>query len=152
MTSWLVLKSAHRWLVLKRPVTFWRTLSDSGFLTRLTSNALLQTGILAALTGLCWHLWSATPGKIVVRIKIADADTGQPISHAQIVLRLLGYVISTICLCFGFFWIVLDKRRQGWHDKLAHTVVVGVPRKAAGSAPVTLDAPASPEAAHDSPI
>ncbi|MBT7879149.1 MAG: hypothetical protein HN738_13805, partial [Gammaproteobacteria bacterium] len=27
-------------------------------------------------------------------------------------------------LGLGFIWIALDKRKQGWHDKLAGTVVI----------------------------
>jgi uncharacterized RDD family membrane protein YckC len=30
-------------------------------------------------------------------------------------------------MCLGFLWIAFDKRKQGWHDKLAGTVVVRTP-------------------------
>jgi uncharacterized RDD family membrane protein YckC len=43
----------------------------------------------------------------------------------QAVGRLLGYVVSSI-LYLGFIWILFDERRQGWHDKLAGTVVIEV--------------------------
>ncbi len=42
--------------------------------------------------------------------------------------RYLGYFASTIPLCLGFLWIAFDKRKQGWHDKLAGTVVIRAQR------------------------
>jgi uncharacterized RDD family membrane protein YckC len=35
-------------------------------------------------------------------------------------------------LFLGFFWIAIDMRKQGWHDKLANTVVVR-PRRGVGT-------------------
>jgi uncharacterized RDD family membrane protein YckC len=31
-------------------------------------------------------------------------------------------------LFLGFFWIIWDAEKQGWHDKIAGTVVVRLPR------------------------
>jgi uncharacterized RDD family membrane protein YckC len=42
--------------------------------------------------------------------------------------RYLGYFVSTIPFGLGLFWIGWDKRKQGWHDKLAGTVVIRAPR------------------------
>ncbi len=71
-----------------------------------------------------WILKSATPGKMAIGARIVDAKTGQPASTMQHVIRYIGYIISTIPLCLGFFWVLFDKKKQGWHDKLAGTVVV----------------------------
>jgi uncharacterized RDD family membrane protein YckC len=49
--------------------------------------------------------------------------------------RYFAYFVSTIPFCLGFLWVAFDKRKQGWHDKLAHTVVVRAAREdAAGGA------------------
>jgi uncharacterized RDD family membrane protein YckC len=40
------------------------------------------------------------------------------------ILRYLGYSLSAISLFLGFFWILIDDRRQGWHDKIAGTLVI----------------------------
>ncbi|MEO8407836.1 MAG: RDD family protein, partial [Oxalobacteraceae bacterium] len=45
-----------------------------------------------------------------------------------------GYFVSALPFCLGLIWVGLDKRKQGWHDKLAGTVVVR-PKKR-GTAPV----------------
>ena len=108
---------------------FWHTLYSSGFIVRWLANALWQSAVLMGATAWFWHKWSATPGKMLFRIKIVDAVTEAPISGAQIFLRLFGYFISTAPLLLGFFWIGIDKRRQGWHDKIARTVVIVVPKK-----------------------
>ncbi|WP_252177858.1 RDD family protein [Endozoicomonas sp. 4G] len=73
---------------------------------------------------LFWHYKSATPGKMVVSMKIVDAKTGLAPGLFQSVIRYLAYFISILPLFLGFFWILVDKRKQGWHDKLAGTVVV----------------------------
>jgi uncharacterized RDD family membrane protein YckC len=72
-------------------------------------------------------LWLATktdPGKMLFGAVIVDADTGEKPSALKYVLRYLGYIVSTIPLCLGFLWIAFDARKQGFHDKIANTVVV----------------------------
>jgi uncharacterized RDD family membrane protein YckC len=32
--------------------------------------------------------------------------------------------ISGIVLLLGYAWVLIDKKRQGWHDKIAGTYVV----------------------------
>ncbi len=71
-----------------------------------------------------WIYRSATPGKIVLKLSIVDAKTGGKPSIGQFIGRYFAYYISMIPLFLGFFWVGIDKRKQGWHDKLAGTVVV----------------------------
>lgn len=71
-----------------------------------------------------WIYKSATPGKMVLRLKIVDANTGSKPSAGQLVGRYLAYYVSAIPLALGFIWVGLDKRKQGWHDKLAGTLVI----------------------------
>ena len=75
-------------------------------------------------TVLFWKYKSATPGKMVLRIKIVDAKTGGSLSTGQSIGRYFAYIVSTIPLLLGYFWIIWDGKKQGWHDKLAGTVVV----------------------------
>ncbi|PIP08224.1 MAG: hypothetical protein COX51_04865, partial [Syntrophobacteraceae bacterium CG23_combo_of_CG06-09_8_20_14_all_50_8] len=39
-------------------------------------------------------------------------------------LRWIGYFISALPLYIGFLWVAFDGKKQGWHDKLAGTVVI----------------------------
>lgn len=73
---------------------------------------------------LFWMLKQATPGKMVLSLRVVDAATGNKPSTGQCIGRYFAYFVSTIPLCLGFVWVAFDKRKQGWHDKLAGTVVV----------------------------
>ncbi len=83
------------------------------------------TWLLPAIAVLVfWRYRSATPGKMVIGAKIVDATTGQAPTTWQLIGRYLGYYVSTIPLCLGLIWVGFDRRKQGWHDKLANTVVI----------------------------
>jgi uncharacterized RDD family membrane protein YckC len=71
-----------------------------------------------------WIYKQATPGKMAISAKILDATTGEPASTGQLIGRYFGYFVSMIPLFLGVIWVAFDKRKQGWHDKLAGTVVV----------------------------
>ena len=71
-----------------------------------------------------WVTKSATPGKMLLKLKIVDAKTGYPMTLGQSIGRYLAYYVSIIPFCLGFIWVGLDSKKQGWHDKLAGTVVV----------------------------
>jgi uncharacterized RDD family membrane protein YckC len=71
-----------------------------------------------------WFARGATPGKMVIRAVIVDAETLEPPARVKLVARYLGYYVSTLALGLGFLWIVFDARKQGWHDKIAGTVVI----------------------------
>ena len=73
---------------------------------------------------LLWKYYQATPGKMIFKATIVDAKTGGKPSLRQLIIRYLGYIISTIPLGLGIFWVAFDKKKQGFHDKLANTVVV----------------------------
>ena len=73
---------------------------------------------------LFWRFKSATPGKMLIHAKIVDAKSFGPPTTGQLVGRYLGYFVSTIPLLLGLVWVAFDRRKQGWHDKLAGTVVI----------------------------
>lgn len=85
---------------------------------------VLSWALPAVVIVLFWHYWSATPGKMAIRAVIVDARSGQKPSGSQFVLRYIGYFVSLIPVGLGFLWIAWDKRKQGWHDKMARTVVI----------------------------
>jgi uncharacterized RDD family membrane protein YckC len=85
---------------------------------------LVQLLLPAALIVGFWVWKSATPGKMIVSAEIVDAKTlGKP-STGQLIVRYVGYFISAFVLGLGFLWVAFDKRKQGWHDKIAGTLVV----------------------------
>lgn len=81
-----------------------------------------------------WIYKSSTPGKMAVSVKIVDAQTGNAPSSAQCIGRYFAYFVSMLPLGLGIFWVAFDPKKQGWHDKLAGTVVVR--NKNGGTEPV----------------
>ncbi len=71
-----------------------------------------------------WLRFGATPGKMVLRLKVVDADTGEKLRPGQVIIRCVGYVISFLVTGIGVLSILFAKRKQGWHDQMADTVVV----------------------------
>lgn len=76
------------------------------------------------LTIWMWRVYGATPGKFLLGCQVVDAQTLRHVTFRQAVLRYIGYFFSIVPLGAGFLWVFIDKRRQGFHDKLARTVVI----------------------------
>ncbi|MFK8028806.1 MAG: RDD family protein [Gammaproteobacteria bacterium] len=96
--------------------------------TTLSHGALdiiMQYLIPAVVVIVFWVYKSATPGKMIIGAKIIDANTGGPASTGKLILRYVGYYIAAIPLGLGILWVGWDRRKQGWHDKIAGTMVVG---------------------------
>jgi uncharacterized RDD family membrane protein YckC len=69
-----------------------------------------------------WVLAGQTPGMSMTGLRVVRTD-GKPVGIGTAILRFIAYAISAI-LFLGFIWILFDKRRQGWHDKIARTYVI----------------------------
>ena len=82
-----------------------------------------------------WIRYRATPGKLAMRVYVVDAGTGNSITLRQSLIRYLGYFVSLIPLGLGYLWVAFDPRKQGWHDKMAGTVVVA--RSSSDAAPAS---------------
>lgn len=91
----------------------------------------------AVLVILLWIKLSATPGKMAIGATIVDARTGGKPTNSQLVIRYIGYFAAMLPFFLGIIWVGFDPRKQGWHDKLARTVVVR--RKAGNAEPVRFD-------------
>ena len=61
---------------------------------------------------------------MAIAARIVDAKTGGKPSNAQLITRYAGYFLAIIPLFAGLVWVAFDSRKQGWHDKLAGTVVI----------------------------
>jgi len=108
---------------------------DSGIVIQGAADFLLTQVFPTIAVIVFWIYKSATPGKMAISAKIVDAKSGGNPSTAQCIGRYFAYFISILPLGLGIFWVAFDKRKQGWHDKLAGTVVVR--KKNGGVEPVS---------------
>jgi uncharacterized RDD family membrane protein YckC len=73
-------------------------------------------------------LWKATTlGGIICQLRVVRVD-GAPLRLVDALVRGLVGVFSLATFGLGALWILRDPDRQSWHDKVAGTLVVRVPR------------------------
>lgn len=81
---------------------------------------------LAYFAGM-WTWKSTTVGGIVLGLKVVRLDN-QPVTFLVALVRGLAAAFSLVVLFLGFLWIAWDPEKQGWHDRIAGTVVIRLPR------------------------
>lgn len=128
---------------LQTPLTDELAYPRAGFWERMGAALLdmVLVGILAALVhfppfGLLigfvyfagmWAWKQTTIGGIVIGLKVVRID-GQRFTLVTAIVRALAAMFSVVVFFFGFLWIGWDVEKQGWHDKIAGTVVVRLPK------------------------
>ena len=83
--------------------------------------------VLAVYGAVMWKLKGTTVGGIVCGLKVVRLDD-RPIDWGTAIVRALGCFLSLIVLGLGFIWVVFDDQRQSWHDRIAGTTVVRMPK------------------------
>ncbi len=72
------------------------------------------------------YLYGASIGKMLLKIKVIDQYGFHTPSIMQSLIRSFVRLFSESVFYLGFLWAIFDQHRQGWHDKLAKTIVVNV--------------------------
>jgi uncharacterized RDD family membrane protein YckC len=90
------------------------------------------TNALATLVGLVyfigfWTLRGQTPGMIPFRLRVVRVADGSRPDWVISLLRYVGLIVSIAVIFIGVIWAIFDSRKQGWHDKIAGTVVLRDP-------------------------
>lgn len=85
-------------------------------------------GVGLILVYIVWALMlfgrGRTPGKRLLGLRVVK-ESGQPAGFATMLFReWLGKMLSALVFSLGFLWILFDREKQGWHDKLMSTYVV----------------------------
>ncbi len=83
--------------------------------------------LLAAYGAVMWKIKSTTIGGSICGIKVVRLD-GRPIDWPTAVVRALSCFLSLAVAGLGFIWVVFDTEKQSWHDKIAGTTIVRVPK------------------------
>jgi uncharacterized RDD family membrane protein YckC len=87
----------------------------------------LQLIVLAAYGAVMWKLRGSTVGGIIFDLQVVRLD-GREVNWETAIVRALGCFLSLAVAGLGFIWIAFDGANQAWHDKIAGTVVVRVPK------------------------
>lgn len=99
-----------------------QTLGVAGFVASFGFFVLLA-GVYGVVS---WMVDGSTPGQAIMRIRVVSVHGGPP-TMRQGIRRAVGMVIAAIPFGLGYLGIVTDKRRRGWHDRIARTVVLYSP-------------------------
>ncbi len=83
---------------------------------------LIGVGIAIGYPVGFWVMFGQTPGKLLMGLHVVRTN-GRPLTVGSALLRYVGYWLSAIPLGLGFLWVLVDDKRQGWHDKVADTRV-----------------------------
>ncbi len=82
---------------------------------------------LAYFSGM-WAWKGTTVGGVVLKLQVVRQANGGTLTFVVALVRALAAAFSIVVLFLGFFWIAWDRDKQGWHDKIAGTLVVRLPR------------------------
>ncbi len=94
-------------------------------------NTIFEPAVLGVITfsavvlyhSFFWAVTGQTPGKMIMGIRVLTTK-GERVPFWRAVLRYLGFFVSTAPFFIGFLWILVDERRQTFHDKLTGTLVI----------------------------
>jgi uncharacterized RDD family membrane protein YckC len=96
-------------------------------LSFLHNSRQIELIALAAYGAAMWKLKGTTIGGIICNLQVVRVD-GRRIDWATAVVRALSCFLSLVVAGLGFIWIAFDEGKQSWHDKIAGTAVVRVPK------------------------
>ena len=85
---------------------------------------------IALFLAYCTAFWAwkgTSVGGIICNLRLVRAD-GQPLRFVDALVRGLSSLFSFVALGLGYLWMLRDPESQTWHDKIAGTYVVRVPR------------------------
>lgn len=114
---------------------FWIRLAAvviDGVITGVISaviDLVLETAFLGKLFSVLYSvlfigLKGQTPGKMALGIQVVDSQGNPPGIMRAILREVVGKLVSTVVIFLGFFWIIWDRRKRGWHDHISGTFVV----------------------------
>jgi len=103
-----------------------KTILENSTVNIVVGSALMTLLVIGYFT-FFWTLVGYTPGKAILGLKVVRKNGGK-LSFGRSLLRFFAYWISMLPLFLGFFWVLWDSKRQGWHDKIAGTQVLYIPK------------------------
>lgn len=98
-------------------------------------NLVLQPHWVQLIGALCvmgfytafWSKGGQTLGMQAWRIQLLDAS-GSPPGAARCMLRCLAALVSLLPAGLGYWWVLVDREKRSWHDRLSGTHLVLLPK------------------------
>lgn len=89
---------------------------------------LFMLVLVVGFFGVFWTRRGQTLGMAAWRLKLERAD-GRQLTWADALKRLAAACLSWLPVGLGFLWMVFDRDRLAWHDRLTHTRVIVEPKR-----------------------
>ncbi|PID40670.1 MAG: hypothetical protein CR984_02010 [Proteobacteria bacterium] len=67
--------------------------------------------------------FSATPGKMLCRLKVTAPDGG-PVSYLRAFGRFWAELVSSMIMCIGYLMVAFDSEKRALHDRICATRVI----------------------------
>ncbi len=125
------------WLALRKAYENCFSIDDGDTTKVVCPDGAFQGGWLAAaialfvvggLLGIIVYCKKVAGGQSwghkTVGIKIVDVRTHTSISAGRVFGRQICRIFSQFFCLLGYFWMLWDKQKQTWHDKMVNTIVV----------------------------
>jgi uncharacterized RDD family membrane protein YckC len=99
-------------------------------LTEMTESFVIPYYVAVLLINMSYFTYfhgiaGQTPGKMLLGLMVVQT-TEEKMTPGIAFLRWVGYIISGLFLYLGFIWAAFDGKKQGWHDKIAGTMVIHI--------------------------
>ena len=116
-------------------VLFAGATMDGNRIVSVSTGAAIVATIIFVIAGLIgllyfpffWARGGQTPGMRPFGLRVVRDSDGGSIGWGTAILRLIGLWIAGAVFYLGYIWIFVDKRRRGWQDLIAGTIVVKQP-------------------------
>jgi uncharacterized RDD family membrane protein YckC len=99
------------------------TTTGTNFEVNAQANAIGTVVGLIYFAGF-WSWRGQTVGMMPFNMQVVGVADGKKIDFIRGLLRYVGFIIAAIPLLIGLIWAAFDARKQGWHAKIASTVVI----------------------------
>lgn len=117
------------WLMVQQSGSEPGIFITSGLAVGLSKLIQTQFTVFAIYSLVFWHFYAATPGKLLLRLRVVNATTEEKINDWQALGRVFAYLAAVLPFMLGIFAMEWNPRHRGWHDRLARTAVVVLPRQ-----------------------
>ncbi|HEV3475787.1 MAG TPA: RDD family protein [Actinomycetota bacterium] len=105
--------------------SLWRqALSDPAVLGNVRASGVAVLLIAWTYFVVTTALTGGTLGKHAAGLRVVGTDLGRPGWVTILFREVVGRIIVTASLGIGYLWAAFDPRKQGWHDRIADTLVL----------------------------